>query len=283
MTHSRRSLAAVAALLSAVAACGTTAEAGPAGPVAAELALPFDAYRLGHAGESEIQQAQSLLVKRCMRGRGLEITLPESVSAPGSLYDSPNMRRYGVLDDATALEHGYHFPKTAEETATSRELQNWSATLTDEQSTALYGEEGKPGCADQADTDIAKAVPEGDDDFLSTHDFDSLDESAKTADVVRVTAAWRDCMAAAGFRYADPNAAISDPRWDLDSPAVPEVEVETARADVRCKDSTRLVSVWHDAEVSLQRQVIDRNAEQFGRLEAGNRTRLANARRILAG
>jgi len=270
-----RSLAAIALLLT-LAACGTTAEAGPTGPVATELALPFDVYRLGHADESRIKQAQSLLVLRCMRSRGLEISLPDSVTAPGPLDLSPNMRRYGVLDDATALRYGYHFPKTADEAASSREIQNWSSKLTDQQRAALYTEDGKPGCADQADTDIAKDVPDGDGDFLTSQDFDSLDESAKNADVVRAKASWQECMASAGFHY-------SDPQWDLDSATVPRVEVDTARADVRCKESSRLVSVWHDVEVSQQHQVIEREAAQFERLETDKRTRLANADRILAG
>jgi hypothetical protein len=281
MASPSRSLAA-AALLLTLAACGTTAEAGPTGPVATELALPFDVYRLGHADESRIKQAQSLLVQRCMRSRGLEISLPDSVTAPGPLDLSPNMRRYGVLDDATALRYGYHFPKTADEAASSREIQNWSSKLTDQQRAALYSEDGKPGCADQADTDIAKGVPDGDGDFLTSQDFDSLDESAKNADVVRAKASWQECMASAGFRYADPKAAISDPQWDLDSATVPRAEVDTARADVRCKESSRLVGVWHDVEVSLQHQVVEREAAQFQRLETDKRTRLANADRILA-
>jgi hypothetical protein len=280
MAPPSRSLAAVALLL-ALAACGTTAEAGPTGPAANELTLPFDTYRLGHADELRIEQAQSLLVQRCMRSRGLEISLPDSVTTPAPLDLSPNMRRYGVLDDTTALRYGYHFPKTGDEAARSRELQDWSAKLTDQQRAALYSEDGKPGCADQADTAIADGVPEGDGDFLTTRDFDSLDESAKNAEVVRAKAAWQDCMASAGFRYPDPKAAISDPQWNLDSATVPSVEIDTARADVRCKESSRLATVWHDVEVSLQHQVIEREAERFRRLETGNRTRLANADRIL--
>jgi hypothetical protein len=276
MAHHRR----FAALLSALAiltAC--TAEAG-AGPVpaedtAAQLVLPFDHYRLGFDDEVRTKQARNVLIGRCLHALGLGLTLPGVTTVPGALDVSPNARRYGVLDDATAARYGYHFPKTPEEVKSARDLQDWSSKLSAEQSEALYG---KGGCADQA---IPGEVP--DDDFLTSQDFGSLDESAKSPDVVRAKAAWQQCMSARGFQYADPKAAISDPRWNLDSAAIPRLESETARADVACKESSRLVSVWHDLEVTLQRQSIEHDAERFGRLEASVRAELSNARRILAG
>jgi hypothetical protein len=280
MAHLSRSLAALALLLT-LTACGTAPQPGSTGPGAAELSLPFDAYRLSHADESRIEQARNLLVERCMRSLDLDLTLPAGISASGPLSLSPNARRYGVIDDDTAKRYGYHFPKSTDEAAEVRKVQTWESKLTDRHRTALYGEDGKPGCTDQAVTDIAKGVPESDGDFLSTRDFASLAESAKNTDVVRAKAAWRECMTSAGFPYADPDAAISDPRWKLDSPTVPGAEVDTARADVHCKESSRLVAVWRDVEVSLQRQVIEREAAQFQQLETDKRTRLANADRIL--
>jgi hypothetical protein len=275
MAHLSRSLAVLATLLT-LAACGTTPQPAPA---AVDLSLPFDAYQLSRADEARIEQARSHAVKLCMRSRGLDVTMPTSgVSSSPRL--APNARRYGVIDDETAQHYGYHFPKTAEETAEARKTQDWASKLTEEQRTALYGEDG---CSDRADTDIAKGIPSSEGGFLGSRDFASLDESAKNADVVRAKGSWRECMASVGFRYADPDVAISDPRWKLDSALVPGAEIDTARADVRCKESSRLVMVWREVEVSLQRQVIEREAAQFQRIEADKRTRLANADRILAG
>ncbi|WP_158850321.1 hypothetical protein [Saccharothrix deserti] len=84
-----------------------------------------------------------------------------------------------------------------------------------------------------------------------------------------------------GFDYADPTAAISDPRWDLDTADVPAAEIDTARSDVRCKTSARYVEVWHEVEVGVQQDVISRDAERFASLATARETRLATARRIL--
>lgn len=275
MPHLSRSLAALAALLT-LAACGTTPETAPAAP---DLTLPFDAYQLGLADGARIEQARGHAVKLCMRSRGLDVTLPTS-GGSGSPSLGPNARRYGVIDDETAKRYGYHFPKTTDETAEARKTLDWASKLTEEQRAALYGEDG---CSDRADADIAKGIPSSESGFLSSQDFASLDESAKNADVLRAKGSWRECMASAGFQYADPDAAISDPRWNLDSALVPGAEIDTARADVRCKESARLVVVWRDVEVSLQRQVIERESVRFQRVEDAKRTRLANADRILAG
>lgn len=278
-------------VLATLAACASTAPEpaasappavplGPAVPATAavpadQLALPFDRYRPSFAEESEIQRARTVLAQACLRDRGVRLDIPDDVRTAGVLDLTPNLRRYGVVDEATATQFGYHFPRTAAEARRQWDNNKWSTSLTEPQRMALFGE---GGCTDHADNELTDV----DDDFFVDADFQSLHTSEADPKVVAATAAWRACMAKQGYDYPDPNAAISDKRWNLDTADVPAAEIDTALADVRCKASTRFVETWHAVEVSVQQEEIRREADRFAGLADARATRLAAARRVLA-
>jgi hypothetical protein len=263
---------AAALVLLTLTACGAEPVA-PALP-AERLALPFDRYRPGFAEETDVVRARAALVRACLRDRGVELALPDEERTPGALDRSPNLRRYGVIDEASAAGFGYHFPKTPEEQAEQSEQRRWVASLTEAQRTAVFGEHG---CTEQAETELTKA----DDGFLTEADFRSLKASESDPRVGAAVTAWRACMAGRGYDYATPSAAIADPRWNLDAAAVPDEEKDTALADVRCKASAHLPEVWHDVEVGVQQQEIRRDSADFARLAAALQTRSTTARRVL--
>jgi hypothetical protein len=278
-------------VLVTLAACGSTAPKpaapvpsalplGPAVPVTApvpadQLALPFDRYRPNFAEESEIQRARTILARVCLRERGVRLDVPDDVRDPGVLDVTPNLRRYGVIDETTATRFGYHFPRTAQEKQRQQDRERWSSSLTEDQRMALFGE---GGCTEQADTELTDV----DDKFFVDADFQSLRTAKADQKVVAATAAWRACMAEQGFDYPDPDAAIGDPRWDLDAATPSAAETDTALADVRCKTSSRLVDTWHDIEVGVQQEVIRRDVGRFAGLMSACDERLAAARRVLA-
>lgn len=283
----------VGLVLVTLAACGSTepkpaaAPAPPAGPLgpaapvtspvpAEQLALPFDSYRLSSAEESDIQRARTVLARACLRERDVRLDVPDDIRSPGVLDLNPNLRRYGVIDETTAARFGYHFPRTPEEARRQQDRERWSTSLTEPQRMALFGE---GGCTEQADAELTEV----DDDFFVDADFRSLQTSGTDPRVVAATAAWRACMTEQGFDYPDPNAAISDPRWHLDTTDVPAAEIDTAMADVRCKASTHFVETWHDAEIAVQQEEIRRNPDRFAGLASARDKRLAAARRVLAG
>jgi hypothetical protein len=281
-------LCAAVLVLATLAACAPEPTAsvppavplGPAVPATAavpadQLALPFDRYRLSFAEESEIGRARTVLAQACLRERGVRLDVPHDVRTPGVLDLTPNLRRYGVVDEATATQFGYHFPRTAAEARRQWDNDRWSNSLTEPQRMALFGE---GGCTEQADI----ALTDVDDDFFVDADFQSLRTSGADPRVVAATAAWRACMAEQGFDYPDPNAAISDRRWDLDAVDIPAAEVDTALADVRCKASTRFVETWHAVEVGVQQEEIRRDSGRFAGLADARAKRLAAARRVLA-
>lgn len=279
-------------MLVLLAACGSTAPPpaapvptavplGPAAPItppvpAEQLALPFDDYRLNFAEESEIQRARTVLARACLRDRGVRLEVPDDVRDPGVLDVTPNLRRYGVIDEATATRFGYHFPRTATEARRQQDRERWSASLTEPQRMALFGEDG---CTERADAELSEV----DDDFFVDADFRSLRTSGADPRVVAAATAWRTCMSEQGFDYSDPNAAIADPRWHLDAADIPAAEITTALADVRCKATTRFVETWHDVEIGVQQEEIRRDADRFAGLASARDKRLAAARRVLTG
>lgn len=261
-----------ALVLLTLTACGAEPVA-PALP-AERLALPFDRYRPGFAEETEIARARATLVRACLHDRGAELAVPEDDRVPGALDLSPNLRRYGVIDEASATNFGYHFPKTPEERQRQSKQRQWAAGLTEAQRTTLFGEHG---CTEQAETELTTV----DDGFLTDADFRSLRTSETDPRVGAALADWRTCMTGQGYAYASPRAAISDPRWHLDSEKIPDDERNAALADVRCKATAHLVEVWHDVEAGAQEQDIRRDAARFDRLATARQARLAAARRVL--
>ncbi|MCR6489170.1 hypothetical protein M8542_40740 [Amycolatopsis sp. OK19-0408] len=257
---------AAALVLLTLSACGTEPVAPPL--PAERLALPFDRYRPDFAQQSEITRARTTLVRACLHG---VVELPAQDAAPGVLDRSPNLRRYGVIDEASATGYGYHFPRTQAEKDGQTERLRWSAGLTDAQQATLAH------CTDQAETTLTKV----DDGFLTDADFRSLRTAQADPRVGAAFAAWRACMAEQGYSYQDPPAAISDRRWNLDSALIPDAEKETALADVRCKAEVHLVETWHDVDAAVQEARIRQDAARFDRLATAVRTQLAAARRVL--
>jgi hypothetical protein len=264
--------AAALALLT-LTACG--AEPVPAATFPAErLALPFDRYRPAFAEETEVVRARAKLVQACLHDHGVELDVPPDDRTPGPLDLSPNLRRYGVIDEPTAAEFGYHFPRTPEERKSQAARRRWSAALTEAQRTALFGDRG---CTAEADARLTSV----DDDFLTDADFRSLRASERDPRVSKAVAAWRACMGERGYGYETPSAAISDRRWNLDAEVIPAGEKQTAVADVRCKVTAHLVEEWHDAEAAVQEEEIQRERPRFDALAAARAARLASTRRVL--
>jgi hypothetical protein len=283
--------AAVVVLVTLVA-CGagepspspTTTSPGPLGPAvpatssvpAGLLDLPFDDYQLNFAEESEIRRARTVLARACLRERGVRFDVPDDVRTPGAMDVEPNLRRYGVVDEGSAAGYGYHVPTTAEEKRQQEARQRWAASITEDQRMALFGE---GGCTEEADAKLTTF----DDGFLGAADQESLRTSERDPRVVATVAAWHTCMTGQGYAYPNPDAAIDDPRWDIDAAAIPKAEIDTALADVRCKTSSGLVETWHDVEVGVQQDKIRRDAGRFAALASARDKRLAAARRVLAG
>lgn len=301
--HSNRSgwfafLARCAVPVACMVACLVACLAGPSGdarhggpaadgvPVAravkpGEIVLPFDAYRFGDADRRTIARATTLLLADCMRDHGFAGVVPPVDPAGESWLVAPNSRRYGVVDAGVATRYGYHFPPDPGAARRAAAYRGWEARLTARQRDAFEGRSGNGGCVAAADRKLRARIRPARSDWFTPLDFSSLDRSAADPRVRAATARWRSCMSRRGMRYGSPVEAISDPRWNLDSPAPTAREVDTATADVECKREARLVATWLTAESELQRALISQRAGDFTDLARGDSRYVANAREVL--
>ncbi|MGW0809984.1 hypothetical protein [Nonomuraea sp. NPDC002799] len=272
-----RSWGAVAVLLTAVTACSEPPPpVPPPGVAARELTVPFDRYNFSPADISIIENAEDLLVRECMRGRGLAWeTLP--VAAESDL-EPPNRRRYGVVEPEIARLYGYHVaperPSVARRVA-ARESR--AAHLPEKERQAVYDETG--GCLRQARDRIEQGAPQVDTALFNKLITQTFEQSRRDAKVVQIFQSWSACMRAEGLRYADPLAAITDQRWLGDGPPTRE-ELRAAQADVRCKAATGLVSVWSAAEERIQGDAVRAHPEEFEALKAAKDRQIEAALRL---
>jgi hypothetical protein len=254
-------------LVLAAVACGCDSTGGqqarPPGSVAArptaDFTLPFDRYRFSSPERDTIQSARDHQTARCLEEQGVSWTAPTSTTRPEL---SGNARRYGLIDGRTAQDYGYHLPANSG----SRPQQ---------------ADKRVRACKEQASGQLLQGAEKTDQTWFNGLNFTSADRSATAPEVLRVTADWSRCMQSAGFNYADPLAAISDRRWNLDSPTISADEITVATTDVRCKMRTHLVSIRAKAETRIQQQLITATPARFAAIERANHHILANAQLLL--
>ncbi|MEV6425958.1 hypothetical protein [Streptomyces sp. NPDC051662] len=246
---------------------------------ASELVLPFDTYKWTARETWLHDRARRVLTERCLEGRDVGLDFPDTGPEPPDSYD--NGRRYGVADDRAVALSGYHLPTGREGGRDNSAATGWGEALSAEEEAALYGTDLSPGCYRHADSLLARDVPAADLSWFADQSAETLLKTENVPTVTQARKRWRTCMNQAGHPYAHPSAAIGDPRWNLDSSTITEREKKTARTDVRCKQSSGLLSNWHAAETTLQRQVIARNAETFKALASHKRALLKNVLSVL--
>ncbi|MEU8679940.1 hypothetical protein [Streptomyces sp. NPDC048611] len=278
-----RTTTALALLLLTATAC-TAAEREPTPaphslPVsrqARELRLPLDAYASTIAETHLVEDAQDILMRRCMKNRGMEWKSLPRVDAQDT--EPPNLRRYGA-DEVEALRHGYH--PSPDPPSVVRRNRAWDTreALPAEVQRAAYGPSGKGGCLKITDRQLV-----GDTAPLDFHAFNrltgsALETSRRTPEVRDALRRWHTCMAKTGSDYPDPYAAAGDKRWETSEPT--PAERATARADVACQKSTKLVKVWSAAETRVQHRLIRQHTDRLDTAKTRKDRWLTAARRVL--
>ncbi|SEG16215.1 hypothetical protein SAMN05444920_10254 [Nonomuraea solani] len=271
---------AVGVLLAATAACSATPppQVPPPGAEARALSIPFDRYNLSPSDISVLEGAEELLVRDCMRGRGMAWeVLPRSAAED---VEPANRRRYGVVEPEIARLFGYHTapdrPTVARRAAAGADRMRG---LSAKERQAAYGE--KDGCLAQARAHLEQGAPQVDEALFNRLISETFERSRRDPKVVQVFRDWSACMREQGRQYADPLAAVTDRRWMTDGPASPD-ESRAAQADVRCKVKTGLVAVWSAAEKRIQDEAISAHPAEFEALRATKDQQLSAARAVLA-
>ncbi|MFE0155753.1 hypothetical protein ACFWY5_52065, partial [Nonomuraea sp. NPDC059007] len=148
------------------------------GVQARRLTLPFDAYNFSPAEVMTLDVAEDLLVRDCMKGRGLAWrALPgpaESESAP------PHLRRYGVIEARTAGLFGYHPPPDRPGVAARK-----ADALARLAGATPYVREAARKCLGQARDHLGAGTPKADAAFFNKTIFATFDASQRDERVTR--------------------------------------------------------------------------------------------------
>ena len=100
--------------------------------------------------------------------------------------------------------------------------------------------------------------------------------------VAKVIAAWATCMAQKGYSYSDPLPTVGSFARNPGTTASAK-EVQTAVADVACKDQTQLISVWHDVNAEYEQKAIDANQLTLDEQKKQLQQVLARAAAVVSG
>ncbi|MER6842189.1 hypothetical protein [Streptomyces platensis] len=250
----------------------------PASKEVRRLVLPFDAYALSGPDVHTIESAEDVLIRGCMRAKGKGWTaLPQPSTADP---DPPQRRRYGVIEPDVARRFGYHQPPAPPETARRDKIWRAREKMPRAAQLAAYGKDGVGGCWKKAHVRLLRGVPKSSTALFNRRIREEFTASRKERAVRSVIRSWSACMKRDGYRSPDPLTAAGDDRWGT-SPRPSRHEIAVARADVRCKRETRLVSVWSKAETRLQHGAVRSHATEFEKLAAQKAGWLKAARKVI--
>jgi hypothetical protein len=290
----RRQLAAGLVGIIAVSTAGCAAEGAteaggepavtvtPSAVAPAAVLLPLDPYLFSLNDVHRLGRAHRILVTRCMDRFGFDLDMPEPGSEPG--LPNRNERRYGVVDPVVAARLGYRAAPPDQ----ARQRQPPATNRTPEETAALFGRgprfvRGMPipqgGCAGEAQRKLTSTGPSVPDRNLAQRlSHEAFLRSQRDSRVRAVFVRWSKCLAAGGYDYRTPLDPPRDPRFVKGE--VTAKEIETATADVACKQRTNLVGVWLAVESAYQRRQIHDNREALLKIQQANRAELTYAVRV---
>jgi hypothetical protein len=221
------------------------------------LVLPLTPYVASGEQMTEQATAVNVLVSRCMQKSGFQYTPPVGITNPpmgadpgvGAAYD------FGITSMTLARQYGY-------------EALNpfFPAQQPPQPSGQAPGQ--LPAAERAALTSCSKSLQKVADmpripQLAQTLQIQAWKETTTGPAAQALFKRWSACMAASGYDYANPvQASLGQPgdsdgpsQWSGASPS--QLEIQTAVADVTCKDKTGLVQQWirllaEDQEALLQ-------------------------------
>ncbi|WP_432068886.1 hypothetical protein [Streptomyces sp. C10-9-1] len=228
------------------------------------LSLPLEAYMLNYSDGLQIERAKQRLAASCMKRIGFQYKVPKlGLMPPPSSNDSNMPRRYGITDLKEAEQLGYQV-----DSADISEV-NKGGEPSQAEWQALTGRTA-PGPEGMA-APMGKGIPEGGclgeagrklnanfgDTKTSELNRKSYEMSLRDDGVRRVIKQWSDCMQNKGYSFKDPQNAPFEYFGASDTASADEIQ--TAVADVECKEKHDLVGVWFDVETRIQKGFIEEN------------------------
>ncbi|MGW1014055.1 hypothetical protein ACWD4X_28930 [Streptomyces termitum] len=246
--------------------------------------LPLQRFRPTEAQARSIGRAEAKLVGRCMEGFG--VAWEPQAELPGAGPRNMMDWRYGIHDRALSARRGYQ-PDAAEQARYETALRADRARpapsadaqvllsgtgapggLPPGASAEVRGgrKNGRPippgGCFGQARAVLGSST-RGITPLVDRLTFDSYPASLETPEVKAVFARWSACMARRGHHYAAPMDADQDPRFRPNPAGVSQQEIDTALADLACREQHQVARVWFTAERRIQEQYIRQNTARL--------------------
>jgi hypothetical protein len=233
------------------------------GDTSNSLVLPLNAYSPSVQEVAEMYTDEGTVAARCMQKDGF--SFPAIVVPPQNYGLDPGRGKFydfGVASMAFASVHGYHDRGPVR--ATLPALPSFS------RSSAEAADYANCYAAARQESGFAPLMP-----YLMLYQNMGLSawQQALTSPVVVAGfKRWSACMAAQGYDYANPiQAALGEPgdsqvgsQWNVVTTAGPsQLEIQTAEADVRCKESTGLLKQWIAALAEQQARLVQLNLPEL--------------------
>ncbi|MGH3302879.1 MAG: hypothetical protein ACRDOK_14575 [Streptosporangiaceae bacterium] len=262
--------------------------------------LPLAGYEADTSQQDAINNAENELIAQCMRAKGFTMPPPTAeqqdlqalaAKSAQSGADQP----YGITSAAYAAQYGYglafapgsapsHVTTVAPGTTISfgpKESAAFNIALVGYASgLPPPGQNTFKGCQGQTLQRLQAGLDTPDPKGLVGQLMAESDQQAQSApQVIQVLTRWSSCMAADGYQLATPMQAMH-----LQWPVVASpTEIAVAKADVACKNRTKLVSVWLTAEAAVQRALIQSNAVALDQIRQAYAAEIRRAEALLGG
>ena len=228
-------------------------------PASGSMALPLDAYYPTATQYADFTNVMNQLVSRCVKQHGFNYPVVihqpmsyASVPGRGHFYD------FGVTSMRFAATYGYHnrIPESHPTTSTGQPLPK-SLNMSKAEGVALSA----CGASISRRTGWASNWS----DLVQNLGIATWQQSESDARVLDLFRKWSACMARQGYHYANPaQAAAGAPgnskrptQWLTAAPT--KAEIQTAMADVGCKQQSDLVSKWAAVLVAYQHAAISKD------------------------
>ncbi|MFD7321160.1 hypothetical protein ACFV9D_08700 [Streptomyces sp. NPDC059875] len=276
---------------------GVGADGGGGGSVArevvteADIVLPVSAYFFTPEQQALVDTAHSTLASDCMKRFGFD--WPATKAEPVKVVS----RRYGVVGEKVAAEHGYHMIPSEGGDEHAAGAASGGAKLPPE-AYMVYGAKG--GKAGSGGTYQGKDIPEGGcigeaarklglDKVqnpkrgkigLLSIDFSSFGQAQRMPEFIKAQDEWVSCMKKAGYQHT----AFLQPgeKYALQGNSASPQEKAVAKVDVKCKQDAKLATVLLRLETQIQNDYIEQNAAGFAEIKKDQAAVIKSANEALA-
>ncbi|MCW2783256.1 MAG: hypothetical protein JWR35_3705 [Marmoricola sp.] len=242
---------------------------------------PLDAYLLRGADLYATSTAERILSTPCIKSFGFDLpSSPRNRDDMVAEQAQDDRYTYRVSDPASARRYGYQPPPLADY---SKKLGQGSFSDAFElvylgmrpgdgpvgvggrpvKSPGTFGGKRIPpgGCLGAARKELwGTASMYVHDNLAQNLGIESFQRALSDNRVLRAFGAWSACMATHGYHYADPSKPFFHHGPDGKPTAA---EIQTAVADVGCKDKTDLLHRWSSVVAEYDQKALDKNQLQL--------------------